>query len=291
MKMILGRLATPALVFLVPLPFAAASAHAAAGGYLYVAGIDTTPTTQAFVSLPINAQSVGIEEHSLFEMSMSDQAGASGNSIEIGVTTDSPLNGDWNPHWFVSSWINGTWQGYDGYSGFVSFAGAFWNTPLTTYEGTSQSAAFQFNSGNWWLYLNGAAAGYFPGSEWSGAFAASSFTDVFGEVYCDGTFYPTLNGSVSGYASSGGGHLSTLRVDSPYSQSGVSETGFTASGPVPEPSTLVLFAACGVGLGLRRRRKTPLTASVEGVENRTDQKRTQRRREESLPLRNATWTK
>lgn len=230
----------------VLLAWTATSANAGPG-YLYVGEYDSTATTQASVNLPINAQTVSnnlTDEHSLFEMSMSNQGGSSGNIIEIGVTTDLGVNGDRNPHWFVFSWINGTPQGYDASSHFVSEIGNFWTTPLTSYEGTSQGAAFQYSSGNWWLYLNGAAAGYFPGSEWSGAFTASSVTEVFGEVYWDGTFYPTLNGTVSGYSSSGGGHLSPGWADSPYVMSNASATGFTASGPVPEPSA---FALLGIG--------------------------------------------
>ena len=167
---------------------------------------------------------------------MSNAGGASGDIIEIGVTTDVSLNGDSNPHWFVSSWVNGTWQGYDASSDFVTKVGNFWTAPLTSYEGTSRGVEFQYSGGNWNLYLNGAAAGYFPGSVWSGAFTTSSVTQVFGEVYTDGTFYPTLNGTVSGYVSSGGGQLSTSVVDSPYAQSNASATGFTASGPPPSPS-------------------------------------------------------
>ena len=235
------RFAIALTALVLPLAFTATSANGGAG-YLYVADTDTTPTTYAYVNLPINAQTIGNEpEHSLFEISMSNMSGAAGNIIEIGVTTDLGLNGDRNPHWFVSSWINGVWKGYDANSDFTSEIGNFWTTPLTSYEGTSQGVAFNYSSGNWWLYLNGTTAGYFPGSEWSGAFAISSVTDVFGEAYTDGTVYPTLNGTVSGYYSSGGGQLSTLRVDAPYAQYNASGTGFTASGPVPEPSTLALL--------------------------------------------------
>ena len=208
-----------------------------AGSYLYVGEYDQTSTTQASVNLPINAQTIGsAPEHSLFEMSMSNQGGATGNIIEIGVTTDVALNGDRNPHWFVSSWVNGTWRGYDAGSGFVPSVGNFWTTPLTSYEGTSGAVEFQYSGGKWLLYLNGVSSGYFPGSEWSGAFTTSSFTQVFGEVYTDGTFYPTLNGTVSGYLSSAGGYLSPSVVNSPYAQSNASATGFTVSGPPPAPS-------------------------------------------------------
>jgi hypothetical protein len=267
MKVIRELWVSTVLALVVPLAFTATSANAGTAGYLYVADYDTTPTNEAYVNLPITAQTVGnAPEHSLFEMSMSNEGGASGNIIEIGITTDPGLNGDRNPHWFVSSWINGAWQGYDGNSDFVSDEGNFWTSALTSDEGTSQGVAFEYYHGNWWLYLNGATAGYFPGSEWSGAFSTSSVTDVFGEVYDDGTFYPTLNGTVSGYYSSGGGHLSTLEVDFPYAQSNASGTGFTASRPVPEPSTLALLAASAIGLGLRRRTKAWLTASLEGAQ-------------------------
>jgi hypothetical protein len=254
------RSITALVALVIPLAFAVSTANAASAGYLYVADTDLTRTTSASVNLPINAQVVNnslVDEHSLFEMSMSNQSGSTGNIIEIGVTTDRGLNGDMNPHWFVYSWVNGTPQGYDGGSHFVSEIGNFWNTPLTSYEGTSQSVAFNYSGGNWRLNINGTEAGYFPGSEWSGAFTSSSVTDVFGEVYEDGTFYPSLNGTVSGYSSVAGGHLSTLRVDSPYTQSMASPTGFTASGgaPVPEPASAALLA---VGfLVYARRRAMP----------------------------------
>ena len=258
--LLLPRRSLIAIAALVaPLAFAAASANAGTAGYLYVADADTTSTTEANVNLPINAQTVSdakVDEHSLFEMSMSNEFGATGNIIEIGVTTDLGLNGDSNPHWFVFSWINGVGQGYDSGSHFVSQIGNFWATSLSSLEGTSEQVEFQYNAPNWDLDLNGTAAGYFPGSEWSGAFTSSSVTQVFGEVYQDGTFYPTLNGTVSGYDSSGGGHLFTSVVDTPYSQSNASQTGFTASGPppVPEPSSAVLLAG---GLLLPRRRRRP----------------------------------
>ena len=116
----------------VLLAWTATSANAGPG-YLYVGEYDSTATTQASVNLPINAQTVSnnlTDEHSLFEMSMSNQGGSSGNIIEIGVTTDLGVNGDRNPHWFVFSWINGISQGYDASSDFVSEIGNFWTTPL-----------------------------------------------------------------------------------------------------------------------------------------------------------------
>ena len=247
------------MALVVPLAFTATSANAGTAGYLYVDDADTTSTTEANVNLPINAQTVSdakLDEHSLFEMSMSNMWGASGNIIEIGVTTDLGLNGNSNPHWFVYSWINGTGQGYDASSHFVSQIGSFWATSLTSLEGTSEEAEFQYKAPNWDLDLNGTAAGYFPGTEWSGAFTSSSVTQVFGEVYYDGTFYPTLNGTVSGYRSSGGGHLSTNVVDAPYAQSNASQTGFTASGPLlPEPSSVVLLGIAPLAFAWRHRAK------------------------------------
>jgi len=241
--------------FVVP----ASIAVSANAGYLYVGAADNTTTTGANVNLPINAQTVSnalTDEHSLFEMSMSNMSGSSGNIIEIGVTTDIGLNGDMNPHWFVFSWINGTGQGYDANSHFVSQIGSFWTTSLASAEGTSAEVSFQYSSSNWWLYLNGTAAGYFPESEWSGAFTASSVTQVFGEVYYDGAFYPTMNGAVSGYSSSGGGNLSSRYSYSPYVQSNASQTGFTASGPVPEPSNVVLIGIAVSAFALRRRARS-----------------------------------
>ena len=244
------------MALVVPLAFTATSANAGTAGYLYVSDADTTSTTEANVNLPINAQTISnatVDEHSLFEMSMSNTFGATGNIIEIGVTTDVGLNGNSTPHWFVYSWINGVGQGYDSSSHFVSQIGSFWATSLSSVEGTSEEVEFQYNAPNWDLDLNGTLAGFFPGSEWSGAFTASSVTQVFGEVYQDGTFYPTLNGTVSGYHSSGGGHLSTSLTEVPYARSNSSQTGFTASGPVPEPSSASLLGVALLGIARRRR--------------------------------------
>ena len=251
MKMV-RPLAFLAAALIVQLWFGISRVDAAAG-YLYVAGFDTTSTTEASVNLPINAQTALPGEHSLFEMSMSNVPGATGNIIEIGITTDPSLNSDTNPHWFVSSWVNGNWKGYDGASDFVSNVGNFWTSSLAAYEGTSQTVSFQYSDSDWWLYLNGISEGYFPGSEWSGAFTTSLATEVFGEVYQNGTFDPTLNGSISGYNSSGGGHFSSFLVDAPYTISNKSGTGFTVSGPVvPEPSSLSLLGAV-VFLGAVRK--------------------------------------
>lgn len=247
-----------AIALVGPLIFMATSAHAGTAGYLYVGDADSTSTTEANVNLPINAQTISdakLDEHSLFEMSMSNSFGSSGNIIEIGVTTDLQLNSDVNPHWFVYSWINGVGQGYDSNSHFVSEIGNFWAASLSSLEGTSEEVEFQYNAPNWDLDLNGTLAGYFPGSEWSGAFTRSSVTQVFGEAYQDGTFYPTLNGTVSDYESSGGGHLSKNLVDAPYAQSNASKTGFTASGPLPtpEPSSAGLIGLALSAVACRRR--------------------------------------
>ncbi|HEY1686796.1 MAG TPA: PEP-CTERM sorting domain-containing protein [Tepidisphaeraceae bacterium] len=248
------------MAIIAALAFTTVSVHAGTAGYLYVGDADQTSTTEANVNLPINAQTISnakVDEHSLFEMSMSNTFGATGNIIEIGVTTDIGLNGDTNPHWFVFSWINGNGQGYDGSSHFVSDIGNFWANPLTSLEGTSEEVEFQYSAPNWDLDIDGTLAGYFPGSEWSGAFTASSVTQVFGEVYQDGTFYPTLNGTVSDYESSGGGHLARNLVDAPYSQSNASQTGFTASGPVPvpEPSSTCLLGITLLATAWPRRQR------------------------------------
>ncbi len=269
-----GRTVIAIMALVVPLAFTATSADAGTAGYLYVGDADTTSTSEANVKLPINAQTVNnakLDEHSLFEMSLSNAFGASGNIIEIGVTTDLGLNGDSTPHWFVYSWINGVGQGYDSKSHFVSQIGSFWATSLSSVEGTSEEVEFQYSAPNWDLDLNGMMAGYFPGSEWSGAFTAASVTQVFGEVYQDGTFYPTLNGTVSGYHSSGGGHLFTNLIDAPYAQSNSSQTGFTASGPPPvrEPSSASLLGVALLVIAWRRRRDSKGSGGRESLNSPT----------------------
>jgi hypothetical protein len=85
---------------------------------------------------------------------------------------------------------------------------------------------------------------------------------VFGEVYQNGTFNPSLNGTISGYSSSGGGHLGGFLVNSPYAISNSSGTGFTVSGPVvPEPCCLLLV---GVVVLLGRGRGSSRRGGVKG---------------------------
>jgi len=243
------------IAFVITLAFTTILVNDTMAIYLYDGEYDATQTTSAYVNLPINAQTNVVSgEHSLFEMSMSNAFGSSGDFIEIGITTDPLLNGDANPHWFVYSWVNGIGQGYDGSSHFVSNIGNFWTTPLTLLEGTSDRVGFVYSASNWNLYLSGTLAGYFPGSEFSGAFTITQVTQVFGEVFYTGGAYPTLNGTVSGYSSSGHGLLSPNVISNPYTQSNATGTGFIALGPVPEPSIWAMLVG-GVGLLLAFRRK------------------------------------
>lgn len=117
-----------------------------------------------------------------------------GDYVEVGWEVDPNQFGDYNPHLFLSSWVNGVWQGNDGYNGHNYFVYA--NNPGqvksfgTVQSGAAASYRLTSSGGFWWVGYNGVWLGHFP-DLWGGHFTQSARQQVGGEVahldYVNGT--------------------------------------------------------------------------------------------------------
>jgi hypothetical protein len=98
-------------------------------------------------------------------------------------------------------------------TGFVQTSSAYtlggaWSN-YSTYGGTQWgfSEQWQYYLGNWWLFIQGTAIGYYPGSIYgSGPMASgsSSATEYGGETYTGGTSWPQMGSGM--FASAGFGY-------------------------------------------------------------------------------------
>lgn len=153
--------------------------------FSYVTGRQFTNTTGASVTMEQAApRNVAADGHSLQELSLQTSGGTTvADTIEIGWTVDPELNGDYQPHLFVFHWVNGQPTCYNG-CGFVQVSSTV-RAGMAVTPGTTGTFALRFYQGNWWTYYNSVPFGYFPGSEWGGAFTSAQIVSAFGEVAAD----------------------------------------------------------------------------------------------------------
>jgi hypothetical protein len=125
------------------------------------------------------------DAHSLGEIGLS--SADSRQIVEIGWHVDVLVNGDAQPHLFVFHWIDGQATCYNA-CGWVQVSTT--NRPgMRVTPGEYADYLIKREAGDWWLYYNGDALGYFPGSLWTAA--GTSYTDVghaqwFGEIAAAG---------------------------------------------------------------------------------------------------------
>jgi hypothetical protein len=157
--------------------------------------------------------------------------------VEIGWNVDRAVNGSSvEPHLFVFHWVNETAACYNG-CGFVDYgpntvnAGANLGTGGLAHTGTAKHMSILYSGGNWWVSYNNTWVGYFPGSLWSGATPAATFTSMqrvqlFGEAVVE-------DGNECGTQMGTGTHAHTGGVPNTaaayFSSGGYTET----SGPAP----------------------------------------------------------
>lgn len=129
------------------------------------------------------------DAHSIMELAV--QSGT-GNSVEVGWRKG--IGG--NPELFVFHWVNNVPQGYG--TGFVEYAptcsvstnfcpGDSVASLVTTPGGTSKRFQISYSStgaGVWWVYFDGKAMGYYPGSLWTsaGGFTSAKLFQGYMEV-------------------------------------------------------------------------------------------------------------
>lgn len=125
--------------------------------------------------------------HSLVELAV--ESADTHQIIEVGITVDHALNGDYNAHLFVFHWVNGSPTCYNA-CGFVTY-GSPSATPgqdMSSVVGTGKKLGIEYFSGNWWIAYDTGWVGYFPGSLWTGAsppvttFTQASYYQQFWEV-------------------------------------------------------------------------------------------------------------
>lgn len=149
--------------------------------YDYVSGRQITDVAGASVRMLQAAPEIkpgDTESHSLQELAL--QSADRLSTVEIGWTVDLGLNGDTRPHLFVYHWVNGQESCYNG-CGFVQVSRSA-KPGMRVGAGSSATFAIQNVGGDWWVYYNDKAVGYFPGSLWNGAYRRAQVVTAFGEV-------------------------------------------------------------------------------------------------------------
>jgi Neprosin len=199
-----------------------AGSHNAAKHYYYVTAFDSGlrggvgPNT---VHVHFYAKTVHLisgEDNATTEIYTRD---AAGNAVELGVTTDTFWLPNSKPHFFVSSWTAGKWNGYDTNAGFVSTSSSAipgaTEPPVNKYT----EYGYKYSKGKMWVSYNNVYVGYFPASVWAGGWRTATESQTYAEVYASNTAsraLPSMNGSVRGYATNTGSHFTEFMISSPY---------------------------------------------------------------------------
>ncbi|MCX4747280.1 neprosin family prolyl endopeptidase [Kitasatospora sp. NBC_01287] len=217
--------------------------------YDYVSGRQVTDTDGATVRMLQAAPAIkpgDTDSHSLQELAL--QSSDQKSTVEIGWTVDLGLNGDVLPHLFVYHWVDGATSCYNG-CGFVQVSRTA-KAGMALRPGTPARFSIQNVAGDWWLFYNEQAVGYFPGSLWNGTYTRAQVVTAFGEVaHATGSTCEQMGDGRPGTARSAGWisdfHLLgatdrsslTVAATSPalYSAGAVTPTSFRLGGPGTGP--------------------------------------------------------
>jgi Neprosin len=144
--------------------------------------------------------------HSLEELSVQGGTG-DGNIVELGSVVYGGTN---FPQMFVFHWNNWNPSCYN--CDFVQYSGTYFpGMNLSPFVGKQVYNGYVYYQGNWWAWFNDQWVGYFPGSLWSGKYAASNLTQWFGEVATQNGVPPQTQMGNGLFASNpGAAHMSTL---------------------------------------------------------------------------------
>lgn len=185
---ILGALALAAEAAPLPTPvgvvapkgFPGDVAHHAST-YLYVTYAQDVTSANAGAGATMLQGDPGIaaaDAHTLGEIGVSSADGR--QIVEIGWHIDPLVNNDAQPRLFVFHWVDGQPTCYKG-CGFVQVSTT--RTPgMRVVAGQSADYAIKRQGTDWWLYYQGDALGYFPGSLWPTGYPAAGRVQWFGEV-------------------------------------------------------------------------------------------------------------
>ena len=166
--------------------------------YTYAGGIFVTPAgvtasgAGATMVVPKPYAHPATTYHTLVEIAVENYAvGTARQIVEIGVTGVNVVNGDYDPHLFGYTWVNGVGQGYNAsnagwvdYSGNAIDLGAnLATTAAATFPANAKAFLIQYDtstscgsaSAGWWLAYAGSWVGCFKDTQWTGA-GVSGFT-------------------------------------------------------------------------------------------------------------------
>ncbi|WP_052707343.1 neprosin family prolyl endopeptidase [Streptomyces rubellomurinus] len=149
--------------------------------YDYVSGRQTTDAAGASVQMLQAAPTVkpgDTSSHSLQELAV--QSADKKSTVEVGWTVDLGLNGDLLPHLFVYHWVDGQESCYNG-CGFVPVSRTV-TAGMALRPGDAGRYGIVNIGGDWWIFYNQHAVGYFPGSLWNGGYTRTQVITAFGEV-------------------------------------------------------------------------------------------------------------
>ncbi|WP_228717895.1 neprosin family prolyl endopeptidase [Kitasatospora acidiphila] len=174
-----------------PLPPAVPSAAPPANGsgpvcwfgacYDYVSGRQKTDAAGASILMQQSAPTIkpgDTDSHSLQELAV--QSADQKSTVEVGWTVDLGLNGDLLPHLFVYHWVDGQESCYNA-CGFVPVSRTV-TAGMALRPGDAARYGIVNLGGDWWIFYNHQAVGYFPGSLWSGGYTRTQTITAFGEV-------------------------------------------------------------------------------------------------------------
>ncbi|HVR11599.1 MAG TPA: neprosin family prolyl endopeptidase [Thermoanaerobaculia bacterium] len=119
--------------------------------------------------------------HTLNEISVQGGSG-DGNIVELGWNVSTSQYSDADPHLFIFHWINWSGTCYDD-CGWVQYSSTYFpGMNLAALVGRDVYNGYVYYQGNWWAWFDDQWLGYFPGSEWNGAYTKSTMIQWFGEV-------------------------------------------------------------------------------------------------------------
>jgi hypothetical protein len=178
-----GLAASSARFVPVP-PRAPASIPGASGpadvAYHYAAGEISAPAGQygdgASGTFQVEHPKQVPNGHSLAEIAVEDPA-MDYSYIEAGWI----VQHNSAPHLFIFWWLQQVPECYNQGCGYVQ-DGPGIQPGAKLKIGSTITLTWQHQDSNWWLIVNGKKSGYYPDSQWSGAFTQTGFAQTFGEV-------------------------------------------------------------------------------------------------------------
>lgn len=144
--------------------------------YFYTGGIQVADNGGAYANLVIDNTYIHTDEyHTLVELAV--QTGNQQQTVEVGIRVAPDHYLDSDPHVFVYHWVNGTATCYDA-CGYVPYGTPTYpaGADVSALIGTNPRAGLQYFNGDWWVAFYNEWIGYFPGSLWTGATPAATFT-------------------------------------------------------------------------------------------------------------------